>query len=139
MANVLREVFGNTKRISILEEMVENWGEFLTIEEIARIAETSPKTAYRHVNELNKGIKKRSDKIKKLKAGQKIALISTLVLSLLALLKAIVGYRFDSHLLIADAFHSGGDILINFTSLLGLWLASKEKYGWIQKRFKKPI
>lgn len=54
MANVLREVFGNTKRISILEEMVENWGEFLTIERIARIAETSPKTAYRHVNELNK-------------------------------------------------------------------------------------
>ncbi|WP_321421765.1 winged helix-turn-helix domain-containing protein [uncultured Methanobacterium sp.] len=54
MANVLREVFGNTKRISILEEMVENWGEFLTIEEIARISETSPKTAYRHINELNK-------------------------------------------------------------------------------------
>ncbi len=54
MTNVLREVFGNTKRISILEEMVENWGEFLTIDEIARIAETSPKTAYRHMNELNK-------------------------------------------------------------------------------------
>ena len=54
MANVLREVFGNTKRISILEEMVENWGEFLTIDEIARISETSPKTAYRHINELNK-------------------------------------------------------------------------------------
>jgi predicted DNA-binding transcriptional regulator YafY len=54
MANVLRDVFGNTKRISILEEMVENWGEFLTIEEIARMAETSPKTAYRHINELDK-------------------------------------------------------------------------------------
>ena len=54
MANVLRDVFGSTKRISILEEMVENWGEFLTIDEIARIAKTSPKTAYRHINELAK-------------------------------------------------------------------------------------
>ncbi len=53
MGNVLKEIFGDTKRINILEELVENWGEFLTIEEIARIAKTSVKTAYLHINELN--------------------------------------------------------------------------------------
>ena len=52
MAEVLKEIFGETKRISILEELVENWGEFLTIEEIAIMSETSPKTAYHHINEL---------------------------------------------------------------------------------------
>jgi hypothetical protein len=39
MTNVLKGVFGNTRRIRILEELVENWSDFLTIEEIARIAE----------------------------------------------------------------------------------------------------
>ncbi|MEW6010408.1 MAG: winged helix-turn-helix domain-containing protein [Euryarchaeota archaeon] len=53
MTSVLKGIFGDTKRISILEELVENWGEFLTIDEIARISNTSPKTAYRHINELN--------------------------------------------------------------------------------------
>lgn len=52
MPNVLKEIFGDTKRISILEELIENWGEYLTIDEIARIAKTSPKTTYRHINEL---------------------------------------------------------------------------------------
>jgi cation diffusion facilitator family transporter len=71
--------------------------------------------------------KPESDKTERLKAGQRIALMSTLVLFCLAVLKAIVGYRYHSFLLVADAYHSGADILINFTSLLGLWLASKKK------------
>jgi cation diffusion facilitator family transporter len=65
--------------------------------------------------------------VKRLKAGQKIALSSTILLFFLALLKAIVGIRFNSPLLVADAYHSGADILINFTSLLGLWFASRKK------------
>lgn len=52
MSTVLKEIFGDSKRISILEELVENWGEYLTIEEIARMADTSSKTAYSHINEL---------------------------------------------------------------------------------------
>jgi DNA-binding transcriptional ArsR family regulator len=52
LANVLKEVFGDTKRISILEELVERWGEFLTVSEIARMAETSQKTVYNHLKEL---------------------------------------------------------------------------------------
>mgnify|MGYP000851671038 CR=1 FL=1 len=39
MADVLKEIFGDTKRISILEELVERWGEFLTVQEIARMAD----------------------------------------------------------------------------------------------------
>jgi len=45
----------------------------------------------------------------------------------LALLKAFVGYTFNSPLLIADAWHSGADILINLSSLIGLKFASKKK------------
>ncbi|MGP8024534.1 MAG: winged helix-turn-helix domain-containing protein [Methanobacterium sp.] len=52
MGQILKEIFGDTKRIRILEELIENWGEFLTVDEIGRIAETSPKTAYLHINEL---------------------------------------------------------------------------------------
>ena len=54
MADVLKEIFGDTKRISILEELVERWGEFLTVQEIARMADVSPKATYTHINELKK-------------------------------------------------------------------------------------
>ena len=67
------------------------------------------------------------DKVERLKTGARIALMSPIMLFFLALMKIIVGYRFNSQLLIADAFHSGADILINLTSLLGLWLASRIK------------
>lgn len=62
-----------------------------------------------------------------MKKGQRIALFSTLLILALALLKAFVGYRFNSPLLVADAWHSGADILINLSSLVGLILASKKK------------
>ena len=62
-----------------------------------------------------------------LKQGQKVAFIATFVTLLLAAMKAGVGYLFDSRVLIADAFHSGADILTIFASGFGLWLASKKK------------
>ena len=64
---------------------------------------------------------------KGLKQGQKIAFIATFITFLLAVMKAGVGYLFDSKLLIADAFHSGADLLAIFASGFGLWLASKKK------------
>ena len=67
------------------------------------------------------------DKKKQLEKGQRIALLSTLLIFALAFLKAFVGYTFNSPLLIADAWHSGADILINLSSLIGLKLASKKK------------
>ncbi|MCP3873390.1 MAG: cation diffusion facilitator family transporter [Desulfobacteraceae bacterium] len=64
------------------------------------------------------------EKRKQLEKGQRIAFISTLLILALALLKAFVGYQYDSVLLVADAWHSGADILINLSSLVGLKLAS---------------
>ncbi|MBU1147440.1 MAG: cation diffusion facilitator family transporter [Candidatus Omnitrophica bacterium] len=67
------------------------------------------------------------DKIKKLKQGQRIALIATFVTLFLAVVKGAVGYISKSEILIADAFHSGADLLAIFASGFGLWLASKKK------------
>ncbi|MDP8218610.1 MAG: cation diffusion facilitator family transporter [Candidatus Theseobacter exili] len=62
-----------------------------------------------------------------LKQGQKVAFIAAFVTLFLAAMKAFVGYFFDSKVLIADAFHSGADLLAIFASGFGLWLASRKK------------
>ena len=67
------------------------------------------------------------DKIPRLKQGQKIALIATVATFLLAAMKAVVGYSFTSKLLVADAFHSGADLLAIFASWFGLWMAARKK------------
>ena len=67
------------------------------------------------------------DKIIKLKQGQRIAFIAMLAAFLMAVMKAIVGYLFDSEILIADALHSGADLVSNFAAGFGLWLASRKK------------
>ena len=64
---------------------------------------------------------------KGLQQGQRIAMIATLVTFFLAVGKAVVGYLFDSKILVADAFHSGADLLAIFAAWFGLWLASKKK------------
>lgn len=69
----------------------------------------------------------KKDKTNKLKQGQRIAFIATFVTLLLAVMKAVIGYLFDSKVLLADAFHSGADLLAIFASGFGLWLASKKK------------
>jgi len=66
-------------------------------------------------------------KIEKLKKGQRIAFIATFVTLCLAIVKGIVGHVFNSEILIADAFHSGADVVTIFASGFGLWLASKKK------------
>ena len=66
-------------------------------------------------------------RVERLKQGQRTAFIAAFVTLLLAVLKAVVGYLFDSKVLIADAFHSGADLLAIFASGFGLWLASKRK------------
>ena len=65
--------------------------------------------------------------MKELKRGQKIAFIATGLTFLLAILKGAIGYFFDSKILVADAFHSGADLLAIFASGFGLWMASKKK------------
>ena len=64
---------------------------------------------------------------KVLKGGRRVAMYATGATFLLVVMKAVVGYIFTSQLLIADAFHSGGDMLTHFASFFGLWLASRKK------------
>jgi cation diffusion facilitator family transporter len=65
--------------------------------------------------------------IELLKQGQKVAITATIVIFLLAVAKFVTGYLFDSRILIADAFHSGVDVLAIFASWFGLRLASRKE------------
>ncbi len=56
-----------------------------------------------------------------------MALAATLITLLLALLKALAGWYYQAPVLVADAFHSGADLLAIFASYFGLWLAGKKK------------
>lgn len=51
---ILKEIFGDTTRVSILDVLTERWGEFLTVKEIARMADYSDKAVYNHIYELKK-------------------------------------------------------------------------------------
>jgi len=42
-------------------------------------------------------------------------------------MKGIIGYLFGSQVLIADAFHSGADLMTHAASGFGLWIASRSK------------
>lgn len=66
-------------------------------------------------------------KIENLKRGQRVAFISSFVSFLLAIMKGTVGYLFGSQVLIADAFHSGADLLTHAASGFGLWIAARGK------------
>jgi cation diffusion facilitator family transporter len=67
------------------------------------------------------------ENFKELKKGQRVAFIASFVTLVLAVMKGAIGYLFDSKILIADAFHSGADLLAIFASWFGLWMASKKK------------
>jgi cation diffusion facilitator family transporter len=67
------------------------------------------------------------NKIERLKKGRRIAFTSSIVSLLLAVMKGIIGYLFGSQVLIADAFHSGADLLTHAASGFGLWIASRSK------------
>ena len=68
-----------------------------------------------------------ANKIERLKQGRRIAFISSAVSLLLAVMKGIVGVLFGSQVLIADAFHSGADLLTHAAAGFGLWIASRGK------------
>ena len=75
----------------------------------------------------SEALETKQDNIQQLRQGQKVAYIATLVTVFLAVMKGTVGYLFDSKILVADAFHSGADVLAVFASGFGLWLASQKK------------
>ncbi len=63
---------------------------------------------------------------KKLKKGERAAIISILVSLFLSIIKAIVGYLSGSIVLITDAVHSGADSITGFASWFGLRIAQKK-------------
>jgi cation diffusion facilitator family transporter len=66
-----------------------------------------------------------------LKRGQRTARTATVVILLLATIKFVIGYCFASSILVADAYHSGVDVVAIFASWFGLWMAGGKK----SKRF----
>jgi cation diffusion facilitator family transporter len=78
-------------------------------------------------NDRHTAMNNEAEKKQLLKRGQSIALVSAIVTLILALVKGLVGYRFDSSLLVADAFHSAGDVVTVAASGFGLWLAARKK------------
>ena len=72
-------------------------------------------------------MKSTSSHIESLKRGQGVAITATIAILLLAVAKLVTGYLFDSRILIADAFHSGVDVLAIFASWFGLRLASRKE------------
>ena len=51
---LLKDLFGDTARIKILEELISNWDLFLSVDEIARMADVSKKSVYVHMEQLEK-------------------------------------------------------------------------------------
>ena len=80
---ILKEIFGDTSRIKILEEMLIYKDEYLTAEEISRMAEVSNKTVYLHMEKLNSigliDIEKKGSKKFKLKDNDERVLALELI------------------------------------------------------------
>ncbi|VEN74118.1 Cation transporter [Candidatus Desulfarcum epimagneticum] len=66
-------------------------------------------------------------KIKNLRHGRRVAFIASFANLVLAVMKGAVGYFFGSPILLADAFHSGADLLAHAASGFGLWIAARGK------------
>lgn len=50
---LLSELFGESARIKILEELISNWDFFLSVDEIARMSDVSKKSVYVHMEQLD--------------------------------------------------------------------------------------
>lgn len=67
------------------------------------------------------------DRKRDLETGQRVAFISVAVSLGLAVMKGTVGTLFGSQVLIADAIHSGADLMTHAASGVGLWMAARGK------------
>lgn len=50
---ILSDLFGDSARVKILEELISNWGTWLKVSEIARMSDLSEKSVYTHIKQLN--------------------------------------------------------------------------------------
>lgn len=76
-------------------------------------------------------------KIKLLRKGERIALLSSLISFLLAILKGVVGVLSNSVVLIADALESAADIASGLTAFFGLKIVEhfNIEYGIIINKY----
>lgn len=59
---ILNNIFGNSSRIQLLEELCENWGDYLSLEELSRMTDQSVDELVGHLRELESiGMIERSD------------------------------------------------------------------------------
>ena len=59
---ILNNIFGNSSRIQLLEELCENWGEYLSLGELSRMTDQSVDELVGHLRELESiGMIERSD------------------------------------------------------------------------------
>jgi cation diffusion facilitator family transporter len=70
---------------------------------------------------------KTQEKAALLNKGRRVAFAAAFVTFALAVMKWVVGTLSGSEVLLADAIHSGADLLAIFASGFGLWLASRQK------------
>jgi cation diffusion facilitator family transporter len=68
-----------------------------------------------------------AERAAELRRGRRAALAAALAILLLAALKGAAGYVFDVPILVADAYHSLGDIVAVSASAFGLWLAARKR------------
>jgi cation diffusion facilitator family transporter len=73
------------------------------------------------------GVNPQTGKTEQLRAGRQAALAAAAVILALAATKGAIGYLFGVPILVADAYHSLGDIVAVLASGFGLWLASRKK------------
>lgn len=65
-------------------------------------------------------------KVERLKQGEAVAEVATLVALFFALAKGVIGYLSGSIALMADAFHTGADSLATFASWFGLKISQRK-------------
>jgi len=68
----------------------------------------------------------RKDKINNLKEGERVAGISTIIILLLALVEAVVGFLSGSVILITDALHNAADSMTSFASWFSLKISQRK-------------
>jgi len=68
----------------------------------------------------------KENKTKKLKIGEKAAGISTVVIFLLALAEALIGFLCGSIVLVTDALHNAADSIAGFASWFGLKISQRK-------------
>ena len=77
---ILNNIFGNSSRIQLLEELCENWGDYLSLEELSRMTDQSVDELVGHLRELESiGMIERLDSKVRLSMGDERCRLLSLI------------------------------------------------------------